>query len=224
MIFINSALALSYLISSQILFSNLIDYEQANFSSRILILITIFFLPFIILELQKLLTLILAQKNTVKIIWLIFGIGLISVSLYISYPRFDHYFNSRGYSTSADDVAAVKFINKDTTKPYLVLANQQVSVAALQELGFDHYYKTSAGQIFFYPIPTGGELYQYYLDMVYKNPSKETMTKAKALTGVEEGYFIINKYWFQSSRIINEAKLSAKYWKNINNEIYIFKY
>jgi len=224
LIFINLSLVVAYLISSQILFTDLIDYEQTNFASRLLILITIFFIPFIISELQKIITLILAQKKPVKIIWLISGLTLITMSLYISYPRIDKYFNSRGYSTGINDVAAVKIIDKDASGPYIVLANQQVSVAALKELGFDHYYETKSGPIFFYPIPTGGQLYQYYLDMVYKKPSQETMASARALTGVKESYLIVNIYWFQSDRIINEAKLTAKSWQSINNQVYIFKY
>jgi hypothetical protein len=50
------------------------------------------------------------------------------------------------------------------------------------------------------------------------------MARAKYLTGAKESYFIINKYWDQSSQIIAEAKLTANSWKTINNEVYIFKY
>jgi hypothetical protein len=224
LIFINLALAVAYIISSQIIFTDLIDYEQTNFAARLLILITIFFLPFIISELQKLITLILTQPKIIKITWLVFGLGLVTISLYVSYPRYDSYFNSRGYSTGINDITAVKLIAQEAKSPYIVLANQQVSVAALKESGFDHYYNTNKGQIFFYPIPTGGELYKYYLDMVYKNPSRETMTEACALTGVKESYLIVNKYWYQSDRIISAAKLSANSWQTVNNEVYIFKY
>jgi hypothetical protein len=224
LIFINLALVIAYLISSQIVFNDLINYEQTNFASRLLILVTIFFLPFIISELQSLIDLILRQTKATKIIYIFFGLTLLTTSLYISYPRIDKYFNSRGYSTSQNDLAAVNLIDKNSTDSYVVLANQQVSVAALKELGFDHYFQTSAGELYFYPIPTGGQLYQYYLDMVYKSPSQETMARAKYLTGAKESYFIINKYWDQSSQIIAEAKLTANSWKTINNEVYIFKY
>lgn len=60
--------------------------------------------------------------------------------------------------------------------------------------------------------------------MVYKNPSRKTMASARALTGVKESYLIVNKYWFQSARIISAAKLNADSWETINNEVYIFKY
>ncbi len=223
-LFINSALVIAFIISSQIVFTDLINYEQSNFASRLLILITIFFLPLIISALQHLINRVLEQDQPTKIIWLIFGLALVSASLYISYPRFDKYFNSRGYSTGVNDLAAVEAINAGASGPYIVLANQQVSVAALKEFGFDHYYQTPRGLLYFYPIPTGGELYQYYLDMVYKNPSRETMASARALVGVKESYLIVNKYWFQSDRVISAAKLSADSWQTINNEVYIFKY
>jgi len=224
LIFINLSLIIAYIFSSLIIFVDLINYEQASFASRLLIIITIFFFPFVVVSLQNIIELIEAQNIFLKTIWLIFALTLLATALYISYPRYDVYFNSRGYSTSQDDIEAVKTIQKNSLGPYIVLANQQVSVAALKELGFDNYFKTQNGQIFFYPIPTGGDLYQYYLDMVYKKPSQETMAQARSLTGVSESYLIINKYWYQSGRVINEAKLRANSWQSINNEVYIFKY
>jgi len=224
LVFINLALLIAFIISSQIVFTDLINYEQTNFAGRLLILIVIFCLPFINASLQNFIELILSQDKLIKITWLVFGLALITISLYVSYPRFDKYFNSRGYSTSQNDLTAVRLINREARGPYLALANQQVSVAALKELGFDHYYDTVAGPIYFYPIPTGGQLYKYYLDMVYKNPSRETMAQARALTGVKESYLIVNKYWFESAKVINEAKLRANSWQTVNNEVYIFKY
>ncbi|MFA5130921.1 MAG: hypothetical protein WC467_00680 [Patescibacteria group bacterium] len=224
LIAINSALALAYLVSSQIVFTDLINYEQTNFAARLLIIITLFFLPFLVAALNDFIALILRQDRMIKYIWLAFGLAFLMSSLYMSYPRIDKYFNSRGYSTSQNDIAAVNLIAAESTGSYIVLANQQVSAAALQELGFDHYYDSPTGPIFFYPIPTGGPLYQFYLDMVYKNPSSLTMASARSLAGVKESYLVVNKYWFQSDRIIAAAKLTADSWQSIDDEVYIFKY
>ena len=69
------------------------------------------------------------------------------------------------------------------------------------------------------------KLYQYYLEMVNENPSRVTMNKAMDLVGVKESYFIINKYWWFSNRIIAEAKINADtYWKVNDGEIYVFKF
>lgn len=225
LIFINSGLVIAYLLSAQIYFTELIDYEQAAYAERIPIIIAIFFLPFLLITLKQLITKIQGEKKLTQGLWLIFGLSLLVASLYLSYPRFDKYWNSRGYSTSASDLAAVQAIDQDARpETYLTLANQQVSVAALAEFGFDHYYQTSVGPLYFYPIPTGGPLYQYYLDMVYKNPGRANLKGACALTGVKKIYLVINKYWHQSGRLINEAKLSADHWWTINNDVYIFKY
>jgi len=225
LIFINSGLLVAYLLSAQIYFTELINYEQAAYAERIPIIIVIFFLPFLLIGLKQLITKIQGEGKFIQGLWLICGLSLLVASLYLSYPRFDKYWNSRGYSTSASDLAAVKAIDQDARpEAYLALANQQVSVAALAEFGFDHYYQTSVGPLYFYPIPTGGPLYQYYLDMVYKNPSRANLRGACALAGVKKIYLVINKYWYQSGRLINEAKLNADKWWTINNEVYIFKY
>jgi hypothetical protein len=156
--------------------------------------------------------------------WLLISI-ILTCSLYLSYPRLDAYHNSRGFSISSSDQQAVRLIDQQTKQKYIVLANQQTSVAALKELGFDNYLQTSSGEIFFYPIPTGGQLYQYYLEMVNKKPDQNIMRSAMSLAGVQESYFVINKYWTFSNRIIAEAKLQANnFWIINNGEIYIFQY
>jgi len=218
------SLLIAYLLSKQINFNDLINYEQSDYASRLPIIIIIFLLPFWLMAGYNLIKKIRQSERAIQIICLIFGLGLLNVALYSSYPRFDKYWNSHGYSTSQNDIEAVKSVARDTDMPYIVLANQQVSAAALKELGFDHYHDSSAGAIYFYPIPTGGPLYQYYLDMVYKAPDQKTMTEAMAFAGVERGYLIVNKYWYQSDRIIAAARLTAQEWWDINNEVYIFKY
>lgn len=220
LLFINISLFVSFLLSNQITFNNVISYEQNNFADRIPVLITLFSLPLIILLFNKLISLILKKDRLTQLIWLVFAFIFLAISLYISYPRFDNYFNSRGYSTGKHDLEAVHLIDEWSEKPYIVLANQQVSAAALKEFGFDNY----RGKFFFYPIPTGGELYKYYLKMVYEKPSRETMAEAMELSGVSEAYLVINKYWHQSEMVRKEAELQANEFKNINNEVYIFKY
>jgi len=223
-IFLSSALLGAYFISGQIIFNDIIAYEQAGYANRLPITIMIFLLPSIAVSLENIISRVLKEIAAVKMIWLIFGLSALTASLYISYPRFDKYFNSRGYSTGINDIAAVNSIDSEAGAPYIVLANQQVSAAALQVFGFNHYYQTSAGELYFYPIPTGSPLYQYYLDMVYKNPGRASMKAALELAGVDQGYLVVNKYWYQSGRVINEAKLAADSWWTINNEVFIFKY
>jgi len=219
-----SALTASYLISRGLKFESLIDYEQADYAGRIPIIILIFSLPFILGAGKEVIKNIIKKQRTEKLIWLYFGVGLAVISLYISYPRFDNYHNSRGYSTSAFDIEAVNSISQDANTPYVVLSNQQVSAAALKEIGFNNYHSSPVGPLYTYAVPTGGPLYQYYLDMVYESPTQITMKKAADLAGVKLSYLVVNKYWYQSGRIINAAKLSANKWWSIEDEVFVFRY
>ncbi len=220
-----SALLVGYLLSASLSFTFLIDYERDNYISRLPILIGLFSMPAIILSLDYLTMKIWRSSKLTILGSLITIVLLITSSLYLSYPRLDAYTNSRGYSVSEADLKAVRSIANQTNNPYIVLANQQTSVASLKELGFDHYFKTDDEQIFFYPIPTGGKLYQYYLKMVNENPDRKTMEQAMNLVGIKESYFVVNKYWWLSSRIIAEAKINAdNYWEINDGEIYVFKF
>ncbi|MBN2854182.1 hypothetical protein JXK06_01450 [Patescibacteria group bacterium] len=225
-----SALALifSYLLSNFIAFNEVISYEQADYAKRILTIIIIFNLPFVLLGLQALINKCLTKNLFSQIFWALFLIILLTTSLYSSYPRIDKYFNSRGYSTSNNDIEAVKSIAEKNqangSKKYIVLANQQVSAGALKTFGFNNYLDIEDRQIYFYPIPTGGELYNYYLEAVYNQPNKKTLKSAMEFAGVNEAYLIINKYWNRSAELINEAKLEADEFWSIENEIFIFRY
>ena len=44
------------------------------------------------------------------------------------------------------------------------------------------------------------------------------------LAGVNEAYFVLNKYWWAFAKILDEAKLEADSWQEFNNEVFVFKY
>jgi len=210
----------AYFLVSQLSF-NLIAYEQNDFAKRLIMLIVILCSPAIIMALENLTAKILTQNKFYRFSALILLLSLITTSLYLSYPRADHYYNSKAYAVSASDQLAVNWIEKQTTNPYIVLANQQTSAMALRTFGFNRYYNN----IYFYPIPTSGPLYQYFLDMVYNEASSETMNEAMDLAQVNEAYFVLPKYWWAFSQILAEAKLSADSWEKIGDgQSYVFKY
>lgn len=224
---LNALAALSaYLISRGFIFSGLIAYEQDNYAARLPLVAVIIALP-LFWELFYHLSRRARTHNKITQILLASGASLmLAVTVYGSYPRFDNYYNSRGYSTGAADIKAVKRAEElADNQTYIALADQQVSAAALKELGFRRYLNTTAGEIYFYPIPTGGPLYQYFLDMVYRQATRETMTKAMDFAQVDRAYLIINRYWWASDKIIAEAKLSADSWEKIDQgEVYLFEY
>ncbi|PIR93489.1 hypothetical protein COT99_00490 [Candidatus Falkowbacteria bacterium CG10_big_fil_rev_8_21_14_0_10_43_10] len=231
-ILMSISLFISYFITKTINFNYLIDYEQSNFSGRILQIAAFFSLPFILLALSQFISAILEQGKIIKYSFVCFLVFLACSSFYISYPRFDNYFNSRGYSTSQADIEAVRWIEDNSPDDnFIVLANQQVSAAALYEFGFKKYYPSPSpngrggAETFYYPIPTGGELYQYYLKMVYKKADKKTALEAANLVNTDTAYFVLNSYWWAFDKILAEARMEADETASINNgSIYIFKY
>jgi len=220
-----TALFTSYIITARLPFAFLINYERDDYPQRILLIACLFLLPFFILSVYALLEKIARQNKFVIVSFAVFLSLILTASLYITYPRYDNYYNSHGYSVSAADLSTVKWINENAKVDYIVLANQQVSAASLSQFGFKKYFNSNQGQVFYYPIPTSSPLYQYYLDMVYKKPSRETMNAAMDLAGVSESYFVLNNYWWAFTKILDEAKLSADNWQKIDNgEVFVFKY
>ena len=225
------SLYLSYLLTKFLNFNFLINYERSIFPKRVLIIATLFLLPFIILTIYKFIEKILKSEKIIKYPMLLFIASLICSSFYLSYPRFDNYENSHAHSTSISDIKAVKWIEKNAhSNNYIVLANQQVSAAAINEFGFKKYYKIinkntkKIEQIFYYPIPTGNILYQYYLRMVYDKPLKKTAKQAMSLVNADKAYFVLNKYWWAYDKIVAQAKLQANKYKDIDKKIMIFEF
>lgn len=229
-------LLLSSLLMSSVRNSSLITYEQTDYAERLHLIIIIFLLPILFESFAYLRHKIKNQNIQLRLSWLGILIFSIMANFYLSYPRNDNYFNSRGISIGLADLNAVSWINNNSKADYIVLSNQQVSAAALHLYGFKKYYRhdiikeaeinsSSTDSIFYYPIPTGGPLYRYYLDMVYESPSVETMTAAKQLAGVDTAYFVLNKYWTNFPVILEEAKLTAKNYKSFENgAVYVFEY
>jgi len=137
----------------------------------------------------------------------------VTAQIYGAYPRHDNYARSAGFNVSEDDISvayAIESAGKD--QDFIVLANQAVSSVALQEFGFKKYYNND---IFYYPIPTGGELYNYFLEMADDEPTRETMISAMDLAGVDLGFFVVNDYWWQADVIIEHAKNQADDWFSV---------
>lgn len=211
-----------FFLQNAVEFSFLISYEQGAYSDRVVELARFFLYPFFILAIALWLKKTWQANWSWRIVLILFLSGLTAASLYLSYPRHDALEISKGINVSATDIAAVQWIEKDAPdNNFIVLANQTVSAAALHEFGFKKYF----GDKFYYPIPTGGELYNYYLKMSYESPSAATMSQAMDAAGVSYGYLIINDYWWNAEKIIEDAKLQTSAWHEIDDgKIYIFKY
>ncbi len=217
------------LLKAAVSFFSLKTYEQATYPKRVLELGFYLLLPFIIMALYLGFKKILQQKPSFGLLTFT-GLALtVTFSFYLSYPRVDKITEDHGYSTSSTDLKTVKFIEEiqtkergsALTKPYLVLAAQPVSAAAIVELGFKYYYNG----YFFYPVPTGNRLYQIYENLAYgQEPTKDLIATARYLTGVNDVYFVLNDYWFNAAERIKEEKELANQWYVFGGKNFIFKY
>jgi len=204
------------------LFNSLIDYERNNYTERILDLAIFFLLPYFLIAIAHLFLPFNKLNNFTKLLLFAFIALALTTSFYLSYPRVDPISEDHGYSTSITDIETVNFLeNINRDKDYIVLANQSVSAAAIEQLGYTRYYQ---GQ-FFYPVPTGNQLYQYYQDLSYdKRDTYEILDDVYKLTNVKLIYLVINDYWWAAEDIIAKQKNQADDWFSIDGKNYIFEY
>ncbi len=204
-------------------FGFLIDYERGNYADRLWLVAILLLIPVVLPELARLLDRARNAPRLSAIITLI-AIGTIGAGTgYAALPRHDAVTPSRGWSVGSADIEAVKLIEEDANgEDYTVLANQSVSAAAVKTLGFKRY---ARNDVFFYPIPTGGDLYQLFLTASYNDPSRETMREAGDLGGSDLVYFVVNDYWWKSAELIEKAGASAdRIFPIREGKVTVFKY
>ena len=63
--------------------------------------------------------------------------------------------------------------------------------------------------MFYYPVPTGGPLYQIFLRMIEENPTRELAMEAMNVTGVNRVYFVVNEYWWSAETAIERARVQT---------------
>lgn len=211
----------SAILRSGFTFEDVIGYEQGNYASRLYEAGLLAAAPLVLVAFAWWWRALSKTDASIRLLMAILYAATVAALAYGTFPRLDDYRWSRGYSTSAHDVVAVRWINTQAIGPYVVLANQSVSAAALREFGFLKYYDDQ----FYYSIPTGAPLYQRYLEMVYKAPSRDTMNAAMRDIGVPTAYLVINDYWTDAARIIAAAKKTANDWREIDGgKVFIFHY
>jgi len=204
-------LIVNYLILTLTLeFDFLIEYERTNYALRLITLIFLFLLPHIGIAINAVFTILLQRPQTLRLGWTILLTALATAGMYGAFPRHDNYARSSGFNVSTSDInAAVAIHEEGGDEAYIVLSNQAVSAAALELYGFRQYFHED---IFYYPIPTGGELYEYYLQMADDEPTRVVMEEAMDLAGVSKGFFVLNNYWWDAGRIREAAKQEADSW------------
>jgi len=217
------------LLRSVVSFPFLIEYERSNYADRIFDLALFLLTPAAVYAFGRLIGRVRRSFPALRIGLAVLIAVLATSSLYLAYPRRDKYESSRGWSTSAADIKTVRSVAADAgSAPYVVLANQAVSAGAVRELGFRAYFPSldadRPGDIYFYPIPTGGPLYADFLEMNSALGSPAVARRAMDLTGVDTVYFVVTNYWWHAQKIISSAKKLADGWWTVDDTDYVFKY
>jgi len=218
------------LLRTWVRFPFLIEYERTNYADRMAELALFIVAPLALYAFGLLLQRLRKRGFPSLAVGLALLLAaLITANVYLAYPRRDKYETSRGWSTSAADIKAVQSIDNDSaSRDYVVLANQSVSAAAIRELGFKKYYDSADPEmpepIFFYPIPTGGQLYQIFLDANDDYGTRDAALAALELTDAKAVYYVVNHYWWRAQQIIIQAKQESSEWWVIDDRVWVFKY
>lgn len=193
-----------YILSTVGEFTFLINYERGNYSDRLtLISFMLLFYPSAV-GFGRLSKHMLRRGPLAVAVFLLCFAAWQAGHAYNALPRHDAAAASRGWSVGRHDFEAVRFIEQDAGETsYTVLANQSVSAAAVETYGFARYVENekTAEQIFYYPIPTGGTLYQLYLNAVSPEPSFDAINEAGRLGESEIVYVVLNDYWWDAERV-----------------------
>lgn len=216
----------SLFITTSLKFAGVISYDQKLYGTRLLEMALVIMIPFFVITLREIFIAIKKQPKKQLLIGLLFSF-LLTISLFFTYPTRDRVSLFTGYNVRSADLAAVHFIDQRNNGQtnYVVLSNQTVAVAALREFGFGHYLNTKSGEQYFYSIPTGGPLYQYFRKMVYEEPKRIWMEEAMKFAGVKKAYFIHTNYWAPAAEIRDKAKLEAdNWWELAGGRVWIYEY
>jgi len=194
-------------------FSFLIDYERGNYADR-LFLVAMLLLLFPALEGTSIMLKRLRAGIGLQAAWIPLLLALwFAGHAHAALPRHDAATASRGWSVSLADYDAVRAIEQDADgQPYTVLANQSVSAAAVDRFGFRRYVHDASTQedIFYYPLPTGGRLYQLFLEAVASNPSIDAIHEAAHLGQTQLLYVVVNAYWWDANHVSEVLKQASE--------------
>ena len=219
-------LIINYFITKIFISFNLqISYDKTDYLNRIVYLITLTTLPFFLRFIYIIFkTTIIKNNDKLKNIFLLITtIFIIIIGTYFSYPVYDKHKNSKSFNVTSTDIKTVQAIEEDSNNtPYIVLANQMVGAASINQYNFKHYYNNN----FYYSMPLGiDNIYTHYLNMIEINANKEEALKAMDKAQVNKLYFVVNNYWHSAKQSIKQAKNSSDSYFLIDNGVnHVFVY
>ncbi len=194
-------------------FTFLIAYERSSYAERLWIIALLFlFIPALhgVAHLAK----TYPHRSRFSTLFLVIVFSAFQAGhIYASFPRHDAIEVGHGWSAGISDRDAVRYIEQNAGgKAYTVLANQQVSAMAIEQYGFKRY----IGDVFYYPVPTGGPLYQLFLNIM-QQPNFDTIKEAAQLGQSSLVYVILNDYWWEADRVADELAELANQQRGFGN-------
>lgn len=201
---------------------NLPPNEQDFYTTRLWDITLLLLWPLVILGIYWLGQKIISHLRH-DLSWLVAGSLILLAGFYLTYPRFDIWHHDTAYNTTAYDISAVQLINNQANnEPYVVLANQAVSAAAVNEFGFSQYYNGN----FYYPLPTGtNPLYQVFLNAAERGLPMRDIIKPATNLGVTKIFLVLNRYWADYETLSQVAQKEANAWWDIGNgRLTVYRY
>lgn len=188
----------AWLMQQAATFAFLIDYERQDYTARLILVGQLLLIPAALAGFVLMWERVKRGPALVLYSLLVFAMAWQAARIYRALPYHDATHIEHGWNVSAADKEAVRWIDRDAGgEPYTVLADQSVSAAAISELGFKRY----AGDVFFYPVPTGGPLYQVFLRATSNDVTGDDLRKASALGQSKRVYVVLNSYWWQADDV-----------------------
>jgi hypothetical protein len=199
----------SFLVATTITIPSQLPQEQLDFARRLLQLSALGALPFAAAGLEA-----VFRRSRPHRTWLVVVVlvGVLSTAtLTLAYPRDDIQSRSGLWSVSENDISAVRSIVDDAgAKPFVVLANQMLGAAAVQEFGFaPNHLLADGNEVMSFPLPAGGPIAQQFWTYVnqpltpcdqehHGTPlcfSRAPIDDAMRLVGASRTYVVLHDYW-----------------------------
>lgn len=208
-LFILSALMIfAGILTRAVHIENIINYEQAAFATRILIAAYILALPLAAAGFTHIWT--RSHTRTEHYAIAFACVTCVVATWYVAFPAWNTAMRTKSINTGSADFDIVNAIDIDAAGThYIVLADQPTSAAALYTFGFFDRQLTSR-DFYFYPIPTGAELYtKYFLPAMYNGVTTKLLTDAAAFADVKDVYIVIKPYWSNAKKNSEALKQNA---------------
>lgn len=220
-----STLVSAYLFFSAITVAGYSINDQINYTSRLLQTAKWLLWPLLLLVMGEMFIVVRQKDKIFKYMFLIVMSGVLTANWYLTYPRNDSISRMNINNIRAVDYKAIDYIyDREGGKDgYLVLSNQLFAAGAIQKYGFEPYYDTQYGKIFYYAIPMDSEMNRTFERiMTLENFDPSIIEKIYKATGLKKIYFIASDYWPLSLNSERQMKNYAKLYKNIDNKVNIY--